>query len=192
MEPEERRERIVEAASAAFTTAPYREVGLAGIALAASASEALVYRYFTGKAELYAEVVRRAVDRFVQRQDDALAQLAPGAPVRDRIRAATLVHLDTVAAHPAGWGAPLLGSAEEPAQVAQVRTAARADQVERLRALLKAREGRRREFALWGFFGFLDTACLRWVDTGCPEQERWPLVEAALGALEGGLGDWDA
>ena len=33
-------------------------------------------------------------------------------------------------------------------------------------------------------------ACQAWVDAGCPERDRHPLTEAALGALEGALGDW--
>ena len=48
----------------------------------------------------------------------------------------------------------------------------------------------RTSFALWGYLGFLDDACLRWVHAGCPDDQRHSLVDAALGCLEGALGDW--
>ena len=55
-----------------------------------------------------------------------------------------------------------------------------------------ARAEARHRYALWGYLGFIDAACLHWVERGCPDEERWGLVDAALGALEGGLGDWAA
>jgi AcrR family transcriptional regulator len=192
MDPGERRESILAAAAAAFAAAPYAEVTVAEVAQSAHASEALVYRYFPGKAELYAALVRRAVDDLLARQRDALAALAPGVPVRDRIRAAALVYLDHVAAHPVGWSAPLRGGGGEPASAVEVRRAARDEYVAGLRAQLADRPDLRHDYAVWGFFGFFDAACLRWVDQGCPAAHRWSIVDAALGCLEGALGDWDA
>ena len=60
----------------------------------------------------------------------------------------------------------------------------------RIRAFLLPGQGERQAFAIDGYFGFLDAACGRWVDHGCPEDERWPVIETALGALQGALGDW--
>src|SRR5665648_1078179 len=121
LDPSERRERILAAATDAFAATPYDEVSVAAIAAQAEASEPLVYRYFTGKADLYAQIVTLAI--------------------------ADLLARTTAARH---------------------------------------------EFALWGFFGFLDAACLCWVERGCPDDERVALVDAGLGALEGALGDWAA
>ena len=73
-----------------------------------------------------------------------------------------------------------------------VRARARSDYVERLGRLLGPGEQPRRRYALWGYLGFIDAACLHWVERGCPDEERWGLIDAALGALEGGLGDWAA
>ncbi|NHC45098.1 TetR/AcrR family transcriptional regulator [Motilibacter sp. K478] len=192
MDPGERQERILDAATAAFAATPYDDVALAPVAAAAGASEALVYRYFAGKAGLYAAVVQRSVDDLVAAHEEALAQLAPAVPARDRVRAATLAYLEHVARHPSGWLAPLARSEGEPEPAATIRRDARADYVARLRGLLQPGVGTRREYALWGFFGFLNAAALRWLAEGCPEDARWPLVDAALGALEGGLGDWAA
>ena len=73
-----------------------------------------------------------------------------------------------------------------------MRARARSDYVERLGRLLGPGEQARHRYALWGYLGFIDAACLHWVERGCPDEERWGLIDAALGALEGGLGDWAA
>lgn len=191
LDPEERREAILAAASEAFAVAPYDAVSIADLASRAQASEALVYRYFDGKAELYAQVLRAAIADLLRRQGAALAELPDGVPVRDRLRATTLVYLDRVASHPTGWSSPLRAGAE-PEVAVRIRRETRAEYVERLRALLAPSTTVRHEYALWGYFGFLDAACLHWVDRGCPADDRWSLVDAALGALEGALGDWAA
>lgn len=192
LDPDARREAILAAAAAAFGRSPYGEVTVAAVAADAEASEALVYRYFSGKDQLYAAVLQAGVEAFVAREADALAALPHGTSARDRVRAAVVVYLDTVAAHPNAWAAPLQGTGGEPAAAAAVRRDARRAYVARLRELLAPSTTRRHDYALWGFGGFLDSACLRWVEGGCAADEREPIVEAALGALEGALGDWAA
>lgn len=192
LDPDARREAILAAAAAAFGRSAYGEVTVAAVAADADASEALVYRYFSGKDQLYAAVLQAGVEDFVTREADALAALPHGTPPRNRVRAAVVVYLDTVAAHPNAWAAPLRGTGTEPAAAAAVRRDARRAYVERLRALLAPSTTRRHEYALWGFGGFLDSACLRWVEAGCAADEREPIIAAALGALEGALGDWAA
>lgn len=186
-----RREAILNAAMECYAEAPYAEVSVAEIAATAQASSALVFHYFGSKASLYAEVVAAAVATLAQTQRNAVAALAEGAPKRDRVRASILVYLDHIATHPNTWAAPLLGG-EEPAEAVTVRQQARTDYVEALRDLLQPTTWARHEYALWGYFGFLDQACLHWVEQGCPADERDALAEAALGALQGALGDWGA
>lgn len=186
-----RREAILNAAMECYAEAPYAEVSVAEIAAKAQASSALVFHYFGSKASLYAEVVAAAVATLAQTQRTAVAALAEGAPKRDRVRASILVYLDHIATHPNTWAAPLLGG-EEPAEAVAVRQQSRTDYVEALRDLLRPTTWARHEYALWGYFGFLDQACLHWVEQGCPAAEREALAEAALGALQGALGDWGA
>lgn len=192
LDPEQRRETILAAAAQSFAEAPYEDVTITAITQRAEASHALVYRYFDGKAELYAEVVRLAITDLLARQGAALAALPDGVPVRDKVRATTLVYLDHIAHHPGAWSMPLRRPGGEPEAAAAIRREARDDYVERLRGLLAPSESRRHAYALVGYFGFLDAACLEWVDRGCPDDDRGSLVDAALGALEGGLGDWAA
>lgn len=188
LDPDARRSAILDAATAAFAARPYDQVSVAALATDAGASEALVYRYFSGKAELHGEVVRAAVEDLDRRRAAAEAALPPGAPARERVRARLLAVLDHLAERPAGPASAWTPVAVEPA--AGLHRAARERDVEVLRALLLPDQGERHEYALVGFAGFTDDACRRWVARGCPQDERGPLVEAALGALEGALGDW--
>lgn len=189
LDVEQRRAEILEAARELYSIAAYDQVSTAQISAASGSSQALLFHYFGTKADLYAAVVAAAIDQQHQAQEAADRDLADGVPVRDRVRASIEIYLDHIARHPVAWAAPLRGSSEpEPAQ--RVRLEARAAYVDRLAALLGVTGWARHTYALWGYFGFLDQACLHWVDQGCPDTERHPLIDAALGALEGALGDW--
>ncbi len=188
LDAEQRRDAILEAARRLYATAPYPEVSVAQVAEAAGASAALVFHYFDSKAGLYAALVSSDLAQLAAAQAEANEALPQGTPARDRVRTALEAHLDQVA-DPQRWSASRTGG-EEPAEAQQVRRDARAEEVERLRELLHVSDWARHEYALWGCFGFLDAACLHWAARGCPADERNPLIEAALGSLEGALGDW--
>jgi AcrR family transcriptional regulator len=185
----ERRAQILDAAALVFAATPYDEASVATVAAEAGVSEPLVFRYFPTKAALVTAVVQQAADRVAARSAAADAALPAGVPARDRVRAALEVRLDEVAAAPrspvAPWRAGTL-----PAAAAEVLAAAERDHVAWLRALLVPGGWRRHEYALAGWPGFVTTACRAWADQGCPPDRRGPLVDAALGALEGALGDW--
>ena len=95
----------LDAGSTPIRAHPYAEVTISSIAAEAYSSNALVYRYFANKEDLYAEVVRVAIADLLTRQAEALDALPDGVPVRDRIRAATMVYLDHIATHPNAWAA---------------------------------------------------------------------------------------
>ena len=192
MDPAERRELILSAASRAFASRPYEEVSLAEIAEEAQASEALVHKYFANKAGTYAQVLQRAADELAERTRRAADALPAGSSARDRVRASLLTYLDFIAERSPGWMAYQILAGHEPGEAAQVRQAARESAVEALADVVGGSHGYRDEFALWGYLGFLDDACLRWVRAGCPAEQRHSLVDAALGCLEGALGDWRA
>ena len=192
MDPAERRELILSAASRAFASRPYEEVSLAEIAEEAQASEALVHKYFANKAGTYAQVLQRAADELAERTRRAADALPAGSSARDRVRASILTYLDFIPERSPGWMAYQILAGHEPGEAAQVRQAARESAVEALADVVGGSHGYRDEFALWGYLGFLDDACLRWVRAGCPAEQRHSLVDAALGCLEGALGDWRA
>ena len=182
MDPAERREMILSAARQAFASRPYEEVSLVEVAAEAQASEALVHKYFAGKAGLYAQVLRRA--------DDALPE---GSSARDRVRTSVLTYLDFIAERSPGWVTYQALAGHDPGdEAARVRRQAREAAVAALAEVVGGSRGHRDDFALWGYLGFLDDACLRWVHAGCPDDQRHSLIDAALGCLEGALGDWRA
>ena len=192
MDPAERRELILSAASRAFASRPYEEVSLAEIAEEAQASEALVHKYFVGKAGIYAQVLQGAVDELAERTRQADAALPEGSSARDRVRASVLTYLDFIAERSPGWMAYQILAGHEPGEAARVRQEAREAAVRALAEVIGGSRGHRDDFAFWGYLGFLDDACLRWVRAGCPDDQRHNLIDAALGCLEGALGDWRA
>lgn len=189
LDVQQRRAAILRAAQQVYAETPYVQVPTARIARACDASPSLVFHYFGSKAGLYAEVISGALVDLAVAQEQALSHLSPGVPVRDRVRAALGVYLDRIAERPIFWGVPLQGG-QEPPEAQQVRIEARARHVERLGALLGVGSFPRHRYAITGFLGFVDQSCARWVQQGCPTQDRDLLLDAALGALEGGLGDW--
>jgi AcrR family transcriptional regulator len=80
----EQRERIVAAAHALIAKGGYRAASVAAVARKAGVATGSVYRHFPSKADLFAEVFRRAS----QREVDAMARAAEGdAAVPQRIAA---------------------------------------------------------------------------------------------------------
>lgn len=181
-----RRAEILEAARSLYAENSYTDVTTAQVAAASSASQALVFHYFGSKADLFAAVLEDDFALLRAAQRTAVDALPQGSPVRDRVRASLEVFLDHVAARPGAW----LGAAEEPAPALDVRTRARSEWVQLLAELLGVRDWPRHTFALWGFIGFVHGASREWASAGAPANRRQALVDAALGSLEGALGDW--
>jgi len=192
MGAEGRREAILDAAAEAFAAQPYSEVKIADVSAAVGASEALVYKYFEGKEGLYLAVIQREIQDLDQCQNDALAQLPDGTPTQYKVQTLLGAYLDQVAANPQAWAIPRRQPGAEPTAAAKLRAEAARAQVDQLRALLVPSHTQRHEFALWGFWGFVEAACLHWISQGAHPNQREPLVETALGALQGALGDWAA
>jgi hypothetical protein len=135
-------------------------------------------------------VVRRAIDELHARQDAVQAELPEHTPARDRVRAWIDVWLDDVMRRSHTWAAMAAPGSMEPGTVTELRAQARQHEVERLQGFLLPNQGPRATYALQGFTGFLESSWSFWARNGCPEDQRWPMIEAALGALEGALGDW--
>lgn len=72
-------------------------VGIAEIATEAGVSKPVLYRYFSDKAELHAEVGNWAASQVLER---ALPHLFDEAPIRTNIAAAVDAYLEAIAEHP--------------------------------------------------------------------------------------------
>lgn len=188
--PEVRTGAILAAATAAFTADTYDQVSVSAVAVAAGASEALVYKYFENKPGLYTEVVRRQFERLAARQADVVAHLHPNTSARDLVRLTIEAVLDHVKTLRAAWASPFFTAAFEPEPVQELRRRYRHEFAANLAERLDNPDYRRAQLAITGFLGYLGAAAQQWVDDDCPDADRGPLVEAALGALQGALGDW--
>ena len=187
LDPAQRRDAILDAAREAFATAPYAAVGVAGIAAAAGASEALVHRYFESKSGLYLAVVAEGIDELLTRQVAADTALGARAAVRLRLATSIEVYLEVISNSPVGWAAPLRDTRHDVPAAADLRARARDRYVELVRGILGLAPDPVRDHALHGYLGFLDAACLSWVTAGCPPEQRGALVAMAVGALAGAL-----
>ena len=153
MDPTERRELILTAASRAFASRPYEEVSLAAIADEAHASEALVHKYFVSKAGIYAQVLQRATDELAERTRQTDDALPPDSSARDRVRASILTYLDFIAERSPGWMAYQILAGHEPGEAAQVRQAAREAAVAALSDVVGGGRGTPRRLRLLGLPG---------------------------------------
>jgi AcrR family transcriptional regulator len=187
LDPAQRRDAILDAAREAFATAPYAAVGVAGIAAAAGASEALVHRYFTSKSGLYLAVVAEGIDELLTRQVAADTALGSRAAVRLRLATSIEVYLEVISNSPVGWSAPLRDTRHDVPAAADLRARARERYVELLRGILGLAADPVPDHALHGYLGFLDAACLSWVGAGCPPEQRSALVAMSVAALAGAL-----
>ncbi|MDR7273480.1 TetR/AcrR family transcriptional regulator [Catenuloplanes atrovinosus] len=181
-----RREAILTAAGRAFADRPYDQVAVARVAEEAGASEALVHRYFGSKSGLYLATVRGSVKLLLDRQRAADAALPADATPRDRLAESVRVYLDSVTTWAVGWLAPLQSPGGEPPTAAELRTETRAYYVRLMRTMLGTEDGSC-DYALHGYLGFLDAACLAWAARGYPDADRALITGQALNALDGAL-----
>jgi AcrR family transcriptional regulator len=106
----------------------------------------------------------------------------------ERVAASVRIYLDFVASFPRGWAGPLRAPHGEPPEAEALRAELRRHYVRQLRALLGPAPERPRDLALHGYLGFVDAACLAWVDGGCPDGERAAIVAMAVAALRAAVG----
>lgn len=179
----QRRTQILDTAGAMFAEYGYNGVSTHAVAQQCGVSEGLLFHHFPSKAEIYAAVVARRFDRLDEEMERAAAQLPQNSPKRDTVRALLVTYLDHIAADPLSWAAVTRG--DTPAEAQFVGIERRDGVVDKLLALVGDRP-----IAVSGFLGFVQAVCLDWVDAGCPDESRELIIAAALGALEGALGDW--
>lgn len=185
---EQRRELILEAAGGLFRLAPYPEVSTHAIAEASHTSQALIFHYFGSKSGVYVawlETVYAAVSAHVI---NAVQALPANTSKRDVIRGGVEAFTDHIAAHPADWLAAQR-SGDEPTEATHLRLEWHDSLHNYLCGLLEPSSDRE-QFSITGGIGFFEAASFEWADAGFPADQRWPLIESVLGAVEGALGDW--
>jgi AcrR family transcriptional regulator len=188
LDPEVRREQIIDAAEVVLTERDPADVTFEQIADAAGVSRGLVYNYFGDKAGLLAAVYLRNLDRLAdaldsplrvndQRADDQLGR---------RLRSLVEVYLRFAADNPSAW--KLIGTAETTEHPV-VRRARRAH-IERISAswgdTAEARVLGR------GILGFLEAATVEWLgESDLGVEQAADVIYAQLWSGLGGDHDGD-
>jgi AcrR family transcriptional regulator len=171
LDPEVRREQIIDAAEMVFVGRDPSEVTLEEIAAAAGVSRALVHNYFGDKSGLIAAVYLRSFARL-----DAELVRTPGygGSGEERVRATVDGYLRFAQANPAAWA--LIATAE--AIVHPEVQAARRARGERM--ALEWGGLPEADLVAHGVLGLLESATLEWITRGGGSIDR---ASAALVAL---------
>jgi hypothetical protein len=97
------------------------------------------------------------------------------------------VYLDTVTEWSVGWLTPLRSPGNEPSEVIALRRNAKQHYVTLLRDLLDLPDDRALDYALLGYLGFVDEACVHWAERGHPDTDRDIIADQAIAALSAAL-----
>jgi len=175
LEPERRREQILDAAEGVFRRREPTEVTFEAVADAASVSRALVYNYFGDRNGLVAAVYVRALQRLDQVLLDALD---PDVLPAQQLRTLSRAYLAFARSNGAMGGLlGTTGAVQHPA--VQV---ARRSRYERLAALWGA--GAEARIVARAVTGMLEVASVDWLDEGVDPEV---VVEVVCRLLEPGL-----
>jgi AcrR family transcriptional regulator len=183
LEPQQRREQLLDTAAVMFAEKPYEDVFVEDIAARAGVSRALMYRYFPSKRDLYVGMFKRASHRLLAR-----ANPDPQLPLAEQLASGLEAHIKYFADHPFEAVAINRGAfSDDPAIQAII-----ADELnviaQRLTDKLVA-EGRLRdvtEIAVEGWLAFVRAACVKWVQS--QKITRAGLTEMCLRAFDCALG----
>jgi AcrR family transcriptional regulator len=115
LQTDERRKQLLELGIEVFSTQPYDEISIEGLAEAAGISKGLLYHYFKGKREFYVETIRAA-----SLQLRALTKPDPALPPVQRLRAAIDAHLHYLKEHGAVYTAIYRGGLAIAPEVGKV------------------------------------------------------------------------
>lgn len=164
-----RRAELLRAGELVFSERPFEDVSIDDIATAAGISKNLLYHYFSGKRELYLEVIRDAARRML----DATAP-DPGLEPMDRLRASLRAHLDYADAHAAGYVALIRGAGADE-EILAIIAAAQDEVVRRTIEALPLPGGVAPPevvLALRGWLGMVDQLTLHWLEHRHVSKER--------------------
>jgi AcrR family transcriptional regulator len=162
LDPQVRREQILEAAERVFQARDPGEVTFEDLATEAGVSRALVYNYFGDKGALVAAVYVRSLSRLHRALSDAVD---PEAPDAERLRATVRCYLGYAAENSAGWRLMGATAGFDHPDVRRVRRR-RFEDLSR-----EWGDGTGARLLARGVIGFLEGATLAWIEAGAPNIE---------------------
>jgi AcrR family transcriptional regulator len=183
LEPQQRREHLLDTAAAMFAEMPYDDVLMEDIAVRAGVSRSLVYHHFSSKRDLYVALFKRASDRFLARVSPD-----PQLPLAEQLASALQAHIQSFVDHRFEAVTINRGAlSDDPAIqaiVAEELNVVGQRLVDRLVA-----QGHRRdatEIAVEGWLAFVRAACVKWIES--QNISRADLTQMCLRAFDCAVG----
>jgi AcrR family transcriptional regulator len=162
LEPQQRRDHLLDTAAAMFAEKPYDDVMIQDIAARAGVSRALIYNYFPTKRDLYVALFKRASDRFLAR-----VRPDPQLPLAEQLATALEAHIQSFVDHPFEALTINRGALSDDPAI-QAIVAEELNVVgQRLIDQLVA-EGHppdATEIAVAGWLAFVRAACVQWIES---------------------------
>jgi AcrR family transcriptional regulator len=183
LEPQQRREQLLDTGAALFAEKPYDDVLMEDIAARAGVSRGLLYHYYPNKRDLYVAIFERANDRFLARVSPD-----PKMSLAEQIGSALEAHIQTFVDHPHEAITINRGAlSDDPAIqaiIAEALTVVGRSLVDQLVAQGCQRDAT--EIAVEGWLAFVRAACVKWIQSR--NISRLELTDMCLRALDCALG----
>ena len=183
LEPQHRREQLLDTAAAMFAEKPYEDVYVEDIAARAGVSRALLYHHFPSKRDLYVAIFKRASNRFLARVGPD-----PQLPLAEQLAAGLEAHIQSFVDHPFEAVAINRGALSDDPAIQAIISEELNVVGQRLVNELVA-EGHLRdatEIAVEGWLAFVRAACVKWIQS--QNISRADLTEMCLRAFDCALG----
>ena len=178
---EDRREQLLRVGVELIATRPWDLLTMNDIAAAADVSKPLLYHYFADKSDLYLASVGAAA---AQLREATLPDMS--LEPRARLRLALRVHIAWVEENALGYRAILQGGLSADPRVQEIVELSRAETVHRIAGSLGLDvPPAEMRIALRGWVGFLEAACLDWLEFKDLASDR--LVEVLAASLRGAI-----
>lgn len=180
---EERRRRLLALGLELFSTRPFEDVCVEGIAARAGVSRGLLYHYFPTKRDFFIAVTREAAAEVA-----ALTEPDPALPPVERIHVALDEFLAYAECHVHGFLATYRGQLSADVEVRRVVGAARSRQSRRI--LDAVAPGRERpallQLAVRGWLALAQEVVATWLESGHPSRAdvHALLLRSLLGAVQ--------
>ena len=183
LEPQQRREHLLDTGAALFAEKPYQDVRMEDIAARACVSRSLLYHHFSSKRDLYVAIFERASNRFL-----AHVSPDPQLPLTEQIATALEVHIQSFVDHPFEAVTINRGTLSDDPAI-QAIIAEELNVVGRCLINQLVAEGRPRdatEIAVEGWLAFVRAACVKWIQS--QNISRAELTEICLRSFDCALG----
>lgn len=176
----DRRRELLRACLELIGTRPWDEVSMADVARAAGSSKPLLYHYFSTKSELYLAAVRTAADEL-----RTASTPSPGLTPYRALHEALVAHVEWIDGNAGAYRAVLQGGLSADPDVQAIIEESRADVVARLaQGFGLRRVSPTQRTVMRGWVGFLEGACLDWLDSSdLSKQDLVRILAASVRAI---------